>query len=213
MSHSQATRILAIRHGETDWNAAARIQGHTDIALNAHGRWQAQRLAEALAHEAIAAVYTSDLARARATAAPLAAVTGAPLRVDIELRERHFGSFEGSTFDEIERRAPADAARWRAREPDFAPGGGEALADFYARCVAVATRLAAAHAGATIALVSHGGVLDSLYRAATRVGLQAPRSWKVGNAAINRLLHTPQGFTLVGWNDSHHLQRDACDQG
>ena len=197
--------MLAIRHGQTDWNARARIQGHTDIALNEHGRWQARRMADALAHESIAAIYTSDLVRARDTAAALAERSGAPLIVDAALRERYFGRFEGKTFDEIERHWPEDAARWRARDPDFAPGGGEVLAEFYARGVAVAERLSAAHAGSVIAIVSHGGVLDCLYRAATRAALNAPRTWTIGNASINRLLYTPQGLTLVGWNDVQHL--------
>jgi probable phosphoglycerate mutase len=70
---------------------------------------------------------------------------------------------------------------------------------------AVAQRLAGAHPGGCIALVSHGGVLDSLYRAATGLALDAPRSWQLGNAAINRLLYTGRGFTLVGWNDRAHL--------
>jgi probable phosphoglycerate mutase len=62
-----------------------------------------------------------------------------------------------------------------------------------------------AHEGSTIALVTHGGVLDCLYRAALRLELQAPRTWQLGNAAVNRLLHTGEGFTLVGWNDHQHL--------
>ena len=200
------TRVLAIRHGETDWNVATRIQGHTDIALNERGRQQAARLAQALAGEALHAVYTSDLQRARDTAAALAQACGAPLREDTGLRERHFGHFEGATFEEIAQRWPEDALRWRQRDPDFGPTGGEALQAFFDRSVAAAHRLAAAHAGQTIALVAHGGVLDCLYRAATRLELQAPRTWQVGNATVNRLLWTPEGFTLVGWNDTTHLE-------
>ena len=96
--------------------------------------------------------------------------------------------------------------RWREREPDFAPGGGETLEGFYARCVGCASALAARHPGQTIALVAHGGVLDCLYRAATRLGLQAARSWSLGNASVNRLLWHGDGFTLVGWNDAAHLE-------
>ena len=208
-----ATRLLAIRHGETDWNATARIQGHTDIALNATGRWQAECLARALAAEPLEAVYTSDLVRARDTAAPLARTTGAPLVHDAGLRERCFGRFEGATFDEIERRWPDDAARWRAREPDFTPGGGEPLAGFYARCVAAVDRLARAHRGGLIALVAHGGVLDCLYRAANGAGLRAKREWPLANASINRLLHTDEGLVLLGWNDVQHLGDGPPDPG
>jgi probable phosphoglycerate mutase len=217
----EATRIFAIRHGQTAWNASLRIQGHADIPLDTTGAWQAARLAEALADEGIGALYSSDLQRARDTAAALAGAAGLPLATEPGLRERCFGDFEGSTFLEIEQRWPEQSARWRKREADFGPGGGETLETFYARCVGTATRLAARHPGQTIALVAHGGVLDCLYRAATRVDLRAPRSWQLGNASINRLLHTAAGFTLVGWNDVLHLDAaagaggvdDAADAG
>lgn len=206
-----ATRVIAIRHGETDWNAGTRIQGQTDIGLNANGRWQAQRLSQALAHEPIEVVYASDLSRAFATAQALAEVLGLPVTPETGLRERHFGRFEGRTFADIEARWPDEARRWRVRDPAFGPQGGEALADFYARSVETASRLAAAHRGQTIALVAHGGVLDCLYRAATRVALDAPRTWQLGNAGINRLLHSEAGFTLIGWGDVAHLESEAGD--
>jgi 2,3-bisphosphoglycerate-dependent phosphoglycerate mutase len=207
-----ATRIIAIRHGETAWNVDARIQGSTDIALNDIGRWQAQRLAGALAHEIFEAVYSSDLQRAHETACSLAAACGKPVIADSGLRERRFGVFEGLTFAEIEARWPEQSQRWRQRDPDFGPNGGEVLSHFYQRCVQAMSRLAARHAGATIALVSHGGVLDCLYRAATRLDLCAPRTWKVANASINRVLCTAQGFTLVGWGDTLHLDAEVRDE-
>jgi probable phosphoglycerate mutase len=213
VAHQQATRVLAIRHGETAWNVEHRIQGQLDIALNATGRWQAARLAEAVAEEGLAAVYSSDLQRAAETAQSVARGGGGLVVVtDTGLRERAFGVFEGLRFTEIEQRWPAQSARWRRRDPAFGPEGGETLRDFSARCVAASTRLAAAHPGETIALVAHGGVLDCLYRAAARVALDAPRSWQLGNASINRLLYTPRGFTLVGWSDTHHLDGEVLDE-
>lgn len=200
-----STRVLAIRHGETAWNVDTRIQGHLDIGLNATGRWQAMRLAEALADEGVVAVYSSDLSRAHETAQAVAARAGLTVRSDTALRERAFGSFEGRTFAQIAVDWPDQSERWRKRDPGFAPDGGESLETFYARCVGAAERLAAAHPGETIALVAHGGVLDCLYRAAARVSLQAPRTWLVTNASINRLLYSAEGFTLVGWADSSHL--------
>lgn len=204
-----ATRLLAIRHGETDWNVATRIQGQRDIALNATGRWQAQRLAAALADEALDAVYSSDLVRARETAQALANHAGVELRSDSGLRERGFGVFEGLSFTEIEQRFPDSARRWRQRDASFGPAGGETLAAFYRRAVACVTALAARHRGQHIAVVTHGGVLDALYRAATRVALDAPRTWQVGNASVNRLLASDAGFVVVGWADSLHLDDTA----
>ena len=205
------TRIIAIRHGQTDWNAAGRLQGQLDIPLNALGRRQAGALADALRHEGLAAVISSDLGRAWHTAQALAAPLGLPLRADPGLRERCFGGLQGHTRAQIDQQWPALAQRWHNREPDFAPQGAESLRDFSARTLACVEQLAAAHAGATIALVSHGGVLDCLYRAATRLALDAPRTWVLPNAAINRLLHTPQGLSLVGWNDGAHLDALALD--
>jgi probable phosphoglycerate mutase len=211
----QATRILAIRHGETEWNADGRIQGQLDIPLNDTGRRQAERLSAAVADENITALYSSDLLRAYQTAQAVARGCGLPIVTDTGLRERSFGVFEGLSFDEIRARWPEQAERWRRRDADFGAEGGETLRAFYERCVATASRLAAGHPGETIALVAHGGVMDALYRAASRVALDAPRSWQLGNASINRLLYTPQGFTLIGWADSHHLDGlgDAFAEG
>jgi probable phosphoglycerate mutase len=206
---SEATRIVAVRHGQTAWNADARIQGHTDIALDAVGQEQARRLAVALGDEPLQAVYSSDLLRARQTAEPLAARIGLPLRIDAGLRERGFGEFEGMSFAQIEARWPEQAAAWRRRDPDFGARGGEVLRDFRARIVAAVERLAAAHRGEQIVLVTHGGVLDLLYREATRVALDAPRTWQVANAGINRLLHGGEGLALVGWADTAHLDAAA----
>lgn len=212
----QATRIVAVRHGETAWNAEMRMQGQLDVALNDVGRWQAARVAAALADERFDAIYSSDLLRATQTAEGLARVQGRPVVTDRGLRERCFGVFQGFTFDEVAARWPEQSRRWRQREPDFAPEGAETLREFSARCVGTAARLAAAHPGGSIVLVAHGGVMDCLYRAATRAALQASRSWLLGNASINRLLHTPQGFMLVGWNDTSHLEEaplDEADEG
>ncbi|MDP4301676.1 histidine phosphatase family protein [Leptothrix discophora] len=205
MGHDQTTRILAIRHGETAWNRDNRIQGFLDIALNDNGLAQAERLAESLADEAIDAVYSSDLQRAHATALPLARPRGLTVQLDLRLRERSFGVFEGRSFAELEALYPEETLRWRRRDPDFGPQGGERLVDFDARCIAAIARLAERHRGGCIAVVSHGGVMDCLYRAATRLSLDAPRTWTVANASINRVLHTPDGYSLIGWGDTSHL--------
>ena len=208
---TEPTRIIAIRHGETTWNVDTRIQGRLDIPLNATGRVQAARMALALKDEPITAVYASDLARAWETAQYLGRAHGLQLTPEIGLRERGFGDFEGKTFAEIEALLPDESQRWRKRDPEFAPSGGESLIALNQRVIEAAERLAARHPGELIALVGHGGVMDVLYRAATRLHIQAPRTWTLGNAAINRLLWTPEGFTLVGWADTQHLDGDSLD--
>jgi probable phosphoglycerate mutase len=201
----RVTRLLLVRHGQTAWNAEGRIQGHRDIGLDATGLRQAAALAGALAGDGVQAIYSSDLSRARQTAAPLVARLGQPLRTDPGLRERAFGIFEGLSFAEVDARWPAQAARWRRRDPDFGAEGGETLRGFRERLVGAVLRLAAGHAGEQIVLVTHGGALDLLYREATRLALDAPRTWPLANAAINRLLHADQGLVLVGWGDVGHL--------
>lgn len=208
----QVTRILAVRHGETDWNRASRIQGHTDIDLNDHGRWQATQLAQALRDEPISACYASDLARARATAKTVADAVGRTVSTHPGLRERCFGAFEGQTWVELEAAWPVETLAWRKRVPDFAPPGGESLLQLRERVVAAVDELAARHPGEQVLMVAHGGVLDILYRAATRLDLQAPRSWELPNTAINRLLWTYEGLSLVGWADTGHLLEGSLDE-
>ena len=209
-----ATRIIAVRHGETDWNVDTRIQGQLDIALNEKGRWQAQRVAQALAEETLDAVYSSDLSRAYATAQAIAsAQTELALSVQTHtgLRERGFGKFEGHTYAAIEAQWPEESRLWRIREPDFAPVGGESPLQVMARVGQAVNEIALQHPGEQIVLVAHGGVLDMLYRLATQQSVSAPRTWELGNTAINRLLWTPEAMTLVGWSDTRHLdgaQRD-----
>jgi probable phosphoglycerate mutase len=206
---NEPTRIVAIRHGQTAWNAETRMQGQLDTALDALGRWQAKQLAEALDGEAIDVIISSDLARAMQTAFPLARRRGLPVRGDRALRERSFGVFQGFTYAHIARHWPDGAARWRARDPHFGAQGGETLANFHQRVVAAALRLTAEFAGKSMVWVTHGGVLDCLHRAAMRVALDAPRSWTLDNASINRLLYSDQGLMLVGWGDCRHLEVPA----
>jgi probable phosphoglycerate mutase len=102
------TRILAIRHGETAWNVDTRIQGQIDIPLNDHGRWQAQQLAKALADEDIHAIYASDLSRAFDTAQAVASTKQIAIQARPQLRERHFGDFQGHTWADIQNQYPID---------------------------------------------------------------------------------------------------------
>jgi probable phosphoglycerate mutase len=209
----EATRIIAVRHGETAWNVDARIQGQLDIGLNDTGRWQARRVGEALAAEEITAVYSSDLGRAHQTAQSISEVKGVPVIADEGLRERSFGIFEGKTFDEIHENWPDHAHNWRKRIPEWQPpDGGESLLELRERVTRTMRELAARHPGEQIVIVAHGGVLDALYRIATGQEVNSPRTWELPNGAINRLLWTPEGFTLVGWSDTQHLDDEAADE-
>ena len=209
----QATRIIAVRHGETAWNVDTRIQGQLDVPLNEKGRWQAQRLARALAaSEPMAALYSSDLLRAWDTAQSIATTSGLVVVTETGLRERAFGQFEGKTFVELEDSWPQETLRWRQRDPDWAPAGGESLLEVRGRVLETVETLAARHMGEQIVLVTHGGVLDAMYRAAAGLDIRAPRTWQLGNASINRLLWTPESLTVVGWSDTSHLEDEWTDE-
>lgn len=212
----EATRIIAIRHGETAWNADTRIQGHIDIPLSDTGRWQAARLAQALAAEPVHTIYSSDLSRAFETARAISQqhpeLAGRPPQQMPILRERCFGVLQGKTWAEIDTHWPDLALRWRQRDIDFAPEGGETLVQLQQRVREAVHGIAARHVGEQIVLVAHGGVLDALYRLATGQDLRAPRTWQLGNTAINRLLWTPESLTLVGWADTRHLENDTLDE-
>jgi len=136
---TRPTRLCVVRHGETDWNAGKRIQGHIDIPLSVVGHAQARATGNALKDESFAAIYSSDLTRARQTAEATAHLAPhfakVPLQALPELRERHYGVFEGLTYTEIATRYPEAYARHKAREPQFAPPGGESLAALAARLV------------------------------------------------------------------------------
>ena len=216
----QATQITAVRHGETAWNAQSRLQGQLDTDLNERGRWQAQRAGQALADSGITTIYCSDLRRAHDTALAISraisrhsGMAATDLRLEPGLRERSFGSFQGLTYDEVGELHPEDALRWKRRDPHWAPPGGESYTTVYQRVATTLHAIAAQHPGEHIALVSHGGVLDMLYRLATGQALNAPRTWELGNCAINRLLYTPDALTLVGWADNQHLEEEALDEG
>jgi len=148
-------RILLARHGQTAWNAAGRLQGHTDIALDETGRAQAKELARVLDGAGVTRVWSSDLARARETAAIVAAELALPPpEVDAELRERKFGVFEGLTRDEIAAQHPEAWRAWVAHTTH--PPGGEPREDATARMHRALLRVVA---DGTTLVVSHGGVM------------------------------------------------------
>jgi probable phosphoglycerate mutase len=202
-----ATRICMVRHGETDWNAERRIQGHIDIPLNPAGQAQAEATAGGLAGQDFAAAYSSDLRRAWETARIAAAPLGLRVHAERGLRERHYGCLQGLTAAELLDRHPDLHARYLARDPDCAFDDGESLGAFAARVVATVEALAARHAGASLLLVSHGGVLDICHRRASGKALSATRDFAIPNAALNWFEVADGGWRLLAWADRRHLER------
>jgi probable phosphoglycerate mutase len=219
------TDLILIRHGETDWNLARRFQGHQDISLNAEGLRQAHGAARRLGQRPLdyglatppgqspALLFTSDLMRCRQTAEPIGQALGLAPIVEPRLRERTFGVLEGLTVDELRRDHAESFARWQAREPDFAVERAESLRIFAARVQGVLDDLIARYAGRTLVMVTHGGVLDVVYRIGQGMPIEAPRKVEIPNASLNRLRHDGQRLTVVHWGDVSHWQHGSADSG
>ena len=200
------TELILIRHGETDWNRRQCFQGHIDVPLNAFGLAQAERLARRLAGEAVDLMVCSDLTRARQTAAPAAAALGLTPSYRADLREQAFGLLEGLTFDDSRQRHPAEFDLWSRHDPDYElPGGAESRRRFHTRVMDAVQALATEHAGRRLVVVTHGGVLDMVYRTALGQTLHGPRSCEIPNAGFN-LVRVREGRVEIGaWADDAHL--------
>jgi len=205
ISKHVSTRICIIRHGETDWNVEKRIQGHTDVPLNETGRAQALAMAFNAAHHRFHAIYSSDLARTIETAQVLAQREDHEVTLLQQLRERHFGIFQGITAAEGAVLYPAAYAHYMARDLDYDFETGESLRGFADRVSDGIDWMVRHHSGQTIAAVSHSGVLDVVYRRATGRPLDTPRDFKIPNCGLNWFHFDGQGWHLEAWADRHHL--------
>ncbi|MDB5895416.1 MAG: phosphoglycerate kinase [Rhodoferax sp.] len=212
-----ATDLILIRHGETDWNRELRFQGQIDVPLNQVGQAQAERVAARLAAEpGIDAVLASDLQRAVQTAAVIRARAMSP-GGDMPdggqfagLREQAFGIVDGMRVIDIQREYPAAWAQWLRFDADHAFDGGESAHQFHARVMATLHDLASRWAGRKLVVVTHGGVLDMVYRTAHGLPLSGPRQAIIPNAGINRVrmatLQSSLHFEIQEWGDIRHLE-------
>lgn len=153
-------RLVLWRHGQTDDNAAGRIQGHADSPLSATGQEQARRAAPAIAAFQPEVALSSDLRRATNTAAAFTALTGTPVGYDKRLREMFMGDWQGFTEKEVDRLWPTQLTKWRS-DPEHAPPGGESQIEVAARAYEAVHELETAHDG-TALLCSHGGLIRLL---------------------------------------------------
>jgi broad specificity phosphatase PhoE len=194
-------QLVLWRHGETDFNAARRIQGQLDSKLTPTGLRQARRAARWLAEFEPAVLMTSDLSRAGDTAAVLAAETGIPLRVDKRLRETNCGTWQGMTHAEVEALWPGDLQTWRGN-PQWAPPGGETRVEVATRAAQVVAELDADCPGSAV-LCTHGGLIAGL----TPLLLGIPVSaWSVfagiSNCHCTVLMRRGIGWRLFSYNSA-----------
>jgi 2,3-bisphosphoglycerate-dependent phosphoglycerate mutase len=191
-------RIILTRHGETDWNAGNRIQGHTDIDLNAAGEAQAEALGARLAGETIDAIYSSDLTRAARTAEPTRRrMPDVEFIMTPELRERNWGALEGLRRDEIIANFPRDAEALKSGDADFAPAGGESKNQVRARVEIFLDSLAAAHPGKTVLLVTHGGICATVLRCVLGIDMARRIPFIVDNCSMTVIDCNKDGERIV----------------
>jgi alpha-ribazole phosphatase len=204
-----STRLLIVRHGQTEWNSSGRFQGQTDIPLNPTGIKQAQAVAKRLASEQPAAIYASDLQRAWQTAeiihAALRSKPSPALVAEARLREMCFGKWEGLTYSEIQARQPKLLQRWESDLEHTTPPDGETFVGMAERVQAVLDAILATHIDATVILVAHGGPLQLMI--AQALGMPAGRFWQfhLSNASLSILQVYPEGAILNLLNCTDHL--------
>ncbi len=199
------TELILIRHGETDWNRELRFQGQIDVPLNAIGHAQAQRVATQLAGESIEHLVCSDLLRARQTATPAAQRLGMLAVDDLALREQNFGVVDGMRVQDIQTQYPQAWLGWSAFDADFAFEGGESTRSFHGRVMGALRHLADVRRGQRLLVVTHGGVLDMVYRTALGLSLSGPRQSVIPNGAINRVRVVGDRVEIVSWAEIGHL--------
>lgn len=186
MSVFKTRQLILVRHGETDWNAEGRIQGMLDVPLNALGLQQAKLVGDELARYVdVASIISSDLVRTRETATPLVEGTGFAIMFDARIRERNFGVLQGKTYAEWRVADAEGMARYNAGDPDYGPEGGETAREFLDRCVNAVTDMVTACREKTLILVTHGGVVSSMYRHSQGLEFHSQRTWSVPNASIS----------------------------
>jgi probable phosphoglycerate mutase len=208
------TDFLLIRHGETDWNRELRFQGQVDVPLNDIGLLQAQRLEqrfEALRetaqtkHRPFTRVISSDLQRAQQTAAPVARALGHTCEIASGLREQCFGDFEGMRVPEIKEKFPSAWQRWLDFDADYAVQGAESTRVFHDRVMTALGQLAAQFPDEHVVVVTHGGVLDMVWRNAQALSLHGPRVCDIPNAGVNQVAWRDAALHIQAWADTSHL--------
>lgn len=198
----QGARLWLVRHGETDWNAQGRVQGHTPTSLNERGREQARQLGRAIAHKAFSAIYSSDLPRAAETAAIIAQGRGLPIQHSVALRERSFGEYEGQSSAQIRDARTALGLRQTGDLADWTGMPGiETEAELWARIDPFLREISAAHPNQDVLVATHGGVLARAIYHTLAIPEGTPRRFALSNGIIAVLQWRTDYFYLLSLID------------
>ena len=197
--------VYVVRHGATDWNRSGYIQGHLDTPLNAEGRAQAEAVGGRLATEGATAIYSSDLLRVYETAQIIARHTGLRVIQKPDLREMHFGQWQGLSLDQIKSRDPEIYAARRERPFEVPPPGGETWVTFYQRSVGALKAILAATDAQRLIVATHSGVCTALGLEALGLGPTGKRTFGNANCGIHTIGVTGDQWEAVSLNDTDHL--------
>lgn len=199
-------KLYLVRHGETDWNADGRIQGHSDIELNPRGMEQARRLAARMPDEGeFTAIYTSPLRRAFCTAEMIGNALHLPVTPDPRLLERSLGQLEGLTMHEIKEKHPDVHRAWHDGGPRPHIPGEESREAFVERAREFIHELHATYREGRVLAVTHGGTINMLLMVALNVDIERPLPFYIDNASINVVQWGERGARLRVLNDAYHL--------
>ena len=201
----EPTKLIFIRHGETEWNAQERWQGFQNSPLTANGKQQTQALGKRMGKVTFDHLYSSDLGRAYETAQPIAEATGHSIVTETFLREKNLGIFEGLTRSELLERFPETYQHFQKCEPGFVIPNGESIDQFFERCVAGFEVLVNRHPQETLVVVAHGGVLANLFRFIFDLPFEVPSPFEVKNTSINTVSFREGRWKMHTWGDTAHL--------
>jgi broad specificity phosphatase PhoE len=201
----QMGRWYILRHGETEWNAQSRVQGHTDISLSSKGLQQAAMVARRLADVSIDAAYSSDLSRSAETARKILGPRTVPLHTTARLREYNKGVFEGLTPVETGERYPALYAASHIKDLDFAPPGGESTRQTSIRMASFIAELRARHLDDNVLIVGHGGSLRAAFVALMELPLEANWRFAMANCGLSVIDVYSDNAVLRLYNDTSHM--------
>jgi len=197
--------LIAIRHGETEWNLERREMGQLDSPLTPRGIRQAEAIGRRLSGIAFDALYSSDLGRAVQTAGIITSICGKAVRLDAGLRERHMGLFQGLTWEDLSTKFPAERERYdRLGFWDIVPGG-ETAQQRSDRTVRTLTAIAEEHPNQAVVVVTHAGVLTGFLQFVLGIPFGSGRRFKKEHASFNEFEYLNSGWRLVTWNDVSHL--------
>jgi probable phosphoglycerate mutase len=197
------TEVVLIRHGETVWNREGRMQGFDDSPLTEKGVRQAEATAAALSAQRFDAVYASPQGRAKRTAEIIANPHDLHIEYRLELRERNLGVMQGLTLEEVRHRYPDVYAAFG--DPGYVIPNGESSEQRFSRGNRCLQELAGIHPGERIIVVTHGGIVDGVFRKIFALPLDRPRSYSLFNCAVNRIGVNDREWRLLTWGDVHHL--------